>query len=817
MTLFTLTRRFASAFSVGLFLSIPSASISAELPGLAPLKDRLSSEVQPILDQYCLTCHSTEKQKGDFDLEQMAQDDQLLKHGREWQMVVDQMHLGEMPPKDKPQPSAEERQKLLDWVGAHLELTAKANAGDPGPVVLRRLNNAEYTFTLRDLTGVETLMPAREFPSDSAAGEGFMNTGNSLVMSPSLFTKYLDAAKEVANHAVLLSDGFRFSEKTTRRDLTEEVLAQIRGLYRSYTDNGRAERVNLQGIVFDTNEGGRLPFEKYLHATIVDRKKLAAGGEAFKMVAAAHELNPKYLELLWKAMSDSESSHLLQEIRKEWLSAKAGDENLEKKIAQWQKALWRFSSVGHIGKAGGPKAWMEPVNPLTPSQSFKVKLVPPPEGGDAVLYLTINDGGDGSDGDVVVWNRPRLVVPGQPDLLLKDVQEFMAEVSDRKERLFAATVKCLAAAAEASSSMNEQTIAELASKHEVDVEFLRVWFDYLGIGAENEIKLDYFTDKLEKTSGYEFVQGWGKTETPNIIANASDNHVRVPGNLKGKGVAVHPSPTLKAAVGWRSFEVDTVQVEAAITHAHPECGNGIEWSLELRRGKLRQKLASGIAQGGNLVSGKPTDSLATQKGDLISLLISPRDGNHSCDLTEVQLIIRSEKDSKKDWNLSRDVSGSILAGNPHADVSGQAGVWNFYTEPVSGSMGLVIPTGSLLTRWQTTTDAGEKIKLAEAIQKLLQGEAATPADRKSPDGQLYAQLTSLRGPLLGSLPQSERKKNQSKINSVAQWGLKPELFGKNIDGSPVEDGSLVMQSPSMLEIRLPLELVAGAEFVTEAL
>ena len=40
--------------------------------------------------------------------------------------------------------------------------------------------------------------------------------------------KYLDAAKEVARHAVLLPDGIRFSEGTTRRDWTDEILDDIR-------------------------------------------------------------------------------------------------------------------------------------------------------------------------------------------------------------------------------------------------------------------------------------------------------------------------------------------------------------------------------------------------------------------------------------------------------------------------------------------------------------------------------------------------------------------------------------------------------------
>ena len=47
-----------------------------------------------------------------------------------------------MPPKDAPQPSAAERKQLQSWVRSFLTLEAKARAGDPGRVVLRRLSNA---------------------------------------------------------------------------------------------------------------------------------------------------------------------------------------------------------------------------------------------------------------------------------------------------------------------------------------------------------------------------------------------------------------------------------------------------------------------------------------------------------------------------------------------------------------------------------------------------------------------------------------------------------------------------------------------------
>ncbi len=67
--------------------------------------------------------------------------------------------------------------------------------------------------------------------------------------------------------------------------------------------------------------------------------------------------------------------------------------------------------------------------------------------------------------------------------------------------------------------------------------------------------------------------------------------------MKPHGVVVHPSPTLAAVVGWRSPISGPVKIEGKVTHAHPECGNGVTWSLELRRGNTRQVLASGTAAG----------------------------------------------------------------------------------------------------------------------------------------------------------------------------------------------------------------------------
>jgi hypothetical protein len=770
--------------------------------------------IRPILTEYCLKCHSAEKHKGDLDLERFSSLVEVKKHPKIWQGVIEQVSLGEMPPKEKPQPTEAQREQLLAWIETVLNEVALARAGDPGPVVLRRLSNAEYTYTIRDLTAVESLDPAREFPADSASGEGFMNVGNSLVMSPSLVTKYLDAAKDIAGHAMLLPDGFRFSPKNTRRDWTEELLAEIRAAYREFTDNGGGTSVNLQGIRFDTKDGGVLPLDKYLAVLLEERAGI-------KKSTRTNGLSPKYLRRLRETMDDGKPSLLLDPIRARWRAAKPGDAPaLAKEIAQWQHALWKFNSVGHIGKRNGPAAWMEPITPLQSKLDVRMKLPASADAKEITVYLTASDAGDGSQGDFVVWQEPRLVAPGQPNLMLHDVREVAGALSSRREKVLASTAKYLSATAAAEVAADKINITELANTHGIEGDALSAWLNYLGIGSAGPAKVEgHFTDKFTNGSGYAFINGWGKSATPNLVANSSDQHVRIPGNMKPHSVAVHPSPSLAAVIGWRSPLVGKVRVTATIQHAHPECGNGVTWSLELRRGVRRQRLASGTAQGAKEVKPAPIENLAVQSGDVVSLLIGPRDGNHSCDLTAVDLTLTTQGEARREWDLAKDVSPDVLAGNPHADRFGNAGVWHFYTEPDKAApSGPVIPAGSLLAKWQSSSSTEEKEKLANDIQALLTSDAAQKRD--SPDALLRRELTSLGGPLFSGMRRAQRQSVTSDVdqtNGANVVGVDPVLFGKHPNGSAIGPHNLCVRAPSVIEIRLPADLVSGCEFVTTGL
>src|SRR5665213_4022038 len=201
------TMAISIAFVIGAIVGRPIAVAAA--PG--EFEGGFHGAVRPFVETYCLKCHSGAKPKGDFDLTAYSTVQSIVKDEKRWELVLTRLKAGEMPPeKAKKQPTAELRKNVVDWIQSVRQYEANLHAGDPGPVLARRLSNAEYDYTIRDLTGVD-IRPAREFPVDPANTAGFDNSGESLAMSPALLKKYLQAAHDVADHMVLTPDGIDFS------------------------------------------------------------------------------------------------------------------------------------------------------------------------------------------------------------------------------------------------------------------------------------------------------------------------------------------------------------------------------------------------------------------------------------------------------------------------------------------------------------------------------------------------------------------------------------------------------------------------------
>ncbi len=185
--------------------------ISAEERATRRFAADYNIRVRPFVQTYCVECHAGAKPEAGLDLAGFSNFDAVTKDPAHWSLVLERLRAGEMPPDDaKKHPAVAQRTPVVAWLEALRLAEAKRRAGDPGLVLARRLSNAEFDYTIRDLTGVD-LRPAKEFPVDPANEAGFDNSGESLAMSPSLVKKYLEAAQSVADHLVFKPDGLAFS------------------------------------------------------------------------------------------------------------------------------------------------------------------------------------------------------------------------------------------------------------------------------------------------------------------------------------------------------------------------------------------------------------------------------------------------------------------------------------------------------------------------------------------------------------------------------------------------------------------------------
>jgi hypothetical protein len=159
-------------------------------------------EVKSLLGTYCVGCHGPTKQKGErrFDrLDGDIHDDDALV---ELQDILDQLNLGEMPPKDARQPPPDERQRAVAWLTDRIAEFHRDRRPAHVETVLRRLNAREYRNTLRDLFHLNMAMfdPTAGFPRDQTVDHAD-NIGATLVTSGPLLERYLAAARAVTAKA----------------------------------------------------------------------------------------------------------------------------------------------------------------------------------------------------------------------------------------------------------------------------------------------------------------------------------------------------------------------------------------------------------------------------------------------------------------------------------------------------------------------------------------------------------------------------------------------------------------------------------------
>jgi cytochrome c553 len=188
---------------------IASTLAPARLSGLAPAAGVIrpvpahtaalsNTEARAVIEQYCLTCHDNDKQKGDLTLEAFdpAKADQRADVAEK---MVRKLRAGMMPPPGAERPT----DGSLDLLAATLEtkLDAAADAHpNPGHRTFQRLNRAEYAQAIHDLLGLDVDVAAY-LPADTIS-HNFDNIADTQSMSATLLEGYLRAAAQVSRLAV---------------------------------------------------------------------------------------------------------------------------------------------------------------------------------------------------------------------------------------------------------------------------------------------------------------------------------------------------------------------------------------------------------------------------------------------------------------------------------------------------------------------------------------------------------------------------------------------------------------------------------------
>ena len=502
---------------------IPSSVVCLALTAAAAddAADRAKAyaeRIHPLMVKTCGKCHGKEPKDNDLNLTSLVTAEALLAQPKVLEDIADRLNEGDMPPKKAAQPSLAERDQLLGWIGAAVDEAAAAHAGDPGPVTLRRLTNAEYDHAVRDLTGVD-MQPTRagEFAPDSVGGEGFANVGEAMPMTPGLVERYHQAARYVAARAVLLPTGFRFSTSPDRPDWTAEAEKSLRSLHSRYA-----------------GPNGEPPLQAHLAATLKHRERLTSGGPAaIAAVAAEEKLNATYLAALWAGLSGTTASPAEDALRAEqWL----------KQVAEIEAEKQRRQAAFQAGKKKIDAGWAKAKRVLAESKvdeggsvPFEQKLAV--RRGEVLLLTVLPNQSHGADSTLIEWTI-RETTGDQRSWSVADVIPDLLKSNPRSD------------------------------KHGASWSFLET--------TKGPV---FLNEKRDSIAGRSELKSWSLGPEPSVFVNTAAEPIKAWTTLPARSVFVHPGNNRPVAIAWTSPVDGELVVAGRVADVHPGSGDGVSFEL----------------------------------------------------------------------------------------------------------------------------------------------------------------------------------------------------------------------------------------------
>ena len=412
----------------GLCVALAVAVASVISTGTAaPRRPVAAPTPPPTFQKYCFECHGTKKPEAGLSIAKRVEQFSIATDADDWEKIAEMLEAGMMPPLDaEEQPTDAERAAAAAWIRASLKAYETEHAGEPGRVTVRRLTSAEYTYAIRDLTGIDVKVGI-DTSSDSVGGEGFANFGDVQFVHDESIERYLEAAKLVADHAVIGSGPLEFYADPGRTGLELSALNRINTLYAT------------KGFRVVSGEGGR-PFglERYGKAFYVSwyyKHRVALGDPSatIRGLAAKEGITGRFADHIWSVVNRPNTAYPTRETVNRWNAlstptsdvpaslskARAGCEEIQTFLTTWPS--WFFAR-GDLAAGGAgdesPLAFDDETLKAAPTHGFTYGVgirggrgrggVSSPGRQDVhILFTDVAPGASAKP--VIIWRNPRIV------------------------------------------------------------------------------------------------------------------------------------------------------------------------------------------------------------------------------------------------------------------------------------------------------------------------------------------------------------------------------------------------------------------------
>jgi hypothetical protein len=148
--------------------------------------DPANRPARQLISKYCSDCHSESSKEAGLDI------DAMLSHSPfDGTLVFERIITHQMPPSDAEQPTASERQTILDWLASHSKQRPTGS--------YRRLSRHEFVQSLNDLLGVRVEL-ADQIPEDR--GTNLFDTDRRIMLSKEQLGSYFNTAEQLLEFAL---------------------------------------------------------------------------------------------------------------------------------------------------------------------------------------------------------------------------------------------------------------------------------------------------------------------------------------------------------------------------------------------------------------------------------------------------------------------------------------------------------------------------------------------------------------------------------------------------------------------------------------